>query len=399
MFGRFGRFGRPGWLPAGLTVLAAAMFVAVVIAFAREVFSFRDAVEAWARRDLRSQAELAAENLVEPLRTQDFRRIREFSDQLKVEGLELAITSVRGGRIFIAHGAEGLFGRGAGTPVIGESVERGEYVISVMTPLERVLEPYFRSLNALGLAILVGALGVFLFFFVTYRQRVRIRELAKLEKFRREFIADVSHEIKTPLTGILGAVDMLDVFEVEKRGGGGQWNVLVSLIKKEAKRLNGLVQSILDLARLEREGDVLNFAEIDLGELVREIAGKYPCACAVKSSGTVRCDPQLVEQAVSNLIGNAVRHSGSDEISVTVVSDEKVARIAVEDHGIGIPSEHVGRIFERFHRIDPARASETGGAGLGLAIVRRIARLHGGDVVYSPIQPHGSRFTLTLLRV
>ena len=141
MFGRFGRF---EWLPAGLTILAAAMFVAVVVAFAREVFSFRDAVEAWARRDLRSQAELAAEHLVEPLRTQDFRRIREFSDQLKAKGLELAITSVRGGRIFIAHGAEGLFGRGAGTPVIGESVERGEYVISVMTPLERVLEPYFR---------------------------------------------------------------------------------------------------------------------------------------------------------------------------------------------------------------------------------------------------------------
>ena len=387
------------WLPTGLTVLAAVMFAVVVAAFAREVFSFRDAVEAWARRDLRSQAELAAENLVEPLRTQDFRRIREFSDQLKTKGLELAITSVRGGKIFIAHGAEGLFGRGAGTPVIGESVERGEYVIAVMTPLDRVLEPYFRSLNGLGLAILVGALGVFLFFFVVYRQRVRIRELAKLEKFRREFIADVSHEIKTPLTGILGAVDMLDGFEVEKRGGGGQWNVLLSLIKKESKRLNGLVQSILDLARLEREGDVLNLAEIDLGGLVREIAGKYPCTCEVKSTSRVRCDPQLIEQAVSNLIGNAVRHSGSEEISVTVECDARMARIVVEDHGVGIPPEHVERIFERFHRVDPARASETGGAGLGLAIVRRIARLHGGDVVHSLVQPHGSRFTLTVLRI
>ena len=383
-------------LPAGLTILAAAMFVAVVVAFAREVFSFRDAVETWARRDLRSQAELAAENLVEPLRTQDFRRIREFSDQLKAKDLELAITSVRGGRIFIAHGAEGLFGRGAGTPVIGESVERGEYVISVMTPLERVLEPYFRSLNGLGLAILVGAFGVFLFFFVTYRQRVRIRELAKLEKFRREFIADVSHEIKTPLSGILGAVDLLG--EVKVEGEGEQRNVLVSLIKKESKRLNGLVQSILDLARLEREGDVLNLAEIDLGGLVCEIAAKYPCICTVKSSGVVRCDPQLIEQAVSNLIGNAVRHSGSDEILVMVECDGKMARVVVEDHGVGIPPEHAARVFERFHRVDPARAAETGGAGLGLAIVRRIARLHGGDVVFSPVNPQGSRFTLSFLR-
>ena len=382
------------WVPAGLTVLAAAMFVAVVIAFAREVFSFRDAVEAWARRDLRSQAELAAENLMEPLRTQDFRRIREFSDQLKAKGLELVITSVRGGKIFVAHGAEGLFGRGAGVPVIAEGVERDEYVISVMTPLERVREPYFRSLNGLGLAILVGALGVFLFFFVTYRQRVRIRELAKLEKFRREFIADVSHEIKTPLSGILGAVDLLG--EVKVEGEGEQRNVLVSLIKKESKRLNGLVQSILDLARLEREGSVLNLQEVDLGGLVGEIAAKYPCVCTVKSSGVVRCDPQLVEQAVSNLIGNAVRHSESEEISVTVERAAKEARITVEDHGIGIPPEHAERIFERFHRVDPARASATGGAGLGLAIARRIARLHGGDLVLFSAEPHGCRFVFSL---
>ena len=383
------------WVPAGLTVLAAAMFVAVVIAFAREVFSFRDAVEAWARRDLRSQAELAAENLMEPLRTQDFRRIREFSDQLKAKGLELVITSVRGGKIFVAHGAEGLFGRGAGVPVIAEGVERGEYVISVMTPLERVLEPYFRSLNGLGLAILVGALGVFLFFFVMYRQRVRIRELAKLEKFRREFIADVSHEIKTPLSGILGAVDLL---REQGTGDGEQGMVgrLIGMIEKESKRLNGLVQSILDLARLEREGDVFNLQEVDLGELVGEIAAKYPCVCTVKSSGVVRCDPQLVEQAVSNLIGNAVRHSGSDEISVTVECEAKTARISVEDHGVGIPPEHAAQVFERFHRVDPARAAETGGAGLGLAIARRIARLHGGDLVLSPTKPHGCRFVFSL---
>ena len=387
------------WLPAGLTILAAAMFVAVVIAFAREVFSFRDAVETWARRDLRSQAELAAENLVEPLRTQDFRRIREFSDQLKAKGLELAITSVRGGRIFIAHGAEGLFGRGAGTPVIGESVERGEYVISVMTPLERVLEPYFRSLNGLGLAILVGALGVFLFFFVIYRQRVRIRELAKLEKFRREFIADVSHEIKTPLTGIMGVMDILS----DGSGKDSASPLLLSMLKKEATRLNGLVQSILDLARLEREGDALNLEEVDLAELVREQAEKFKVEFrggdVSSPQSLVRCDPQLIGQAVSNLIGNAVRHSGSEEISVTVECDAKAARIVVEDHGVGIPAEHATQIFERFHRVDPARAAETGGAGLGLAIVRRIARLHGGDVSYAPVQPRGSRFALSLLRV
>ena len=394
MFGRFGRF---EWLPSGLTILAAAMFAAVVIAFAREVFSFRDAVETWARRDLRSQAELAAENLVEPLRTQDFRRIREFSDQLKAKGLELAITSVRGGRIFIAHGAEGLFGRGAGTPVIGESVERGEYVISVMTPLERVLEPYFRSLNGLGLAILVGALGVFLFFFVTYRQRVRIRELARLEKFRREFIADVSHEIRTPLSGILGAVDLLRD-QGSGNGDQGMTERLVEMIGKEAKRLNGLVQSILDLARLEREGDVLDITEFDLAEMLKELAAKYGVRYdGADGRGTVVFgDASLILQAMSNLVENAVRHSGTDDIVLSLSRRDGWAHVIVEDHGVGIPSEHAARVFERFHRVDPARAAETGGAGLGLAIVRRIARLHGGDVTLTAAKPHGCRFDLSI---
>ena len=375
-------------------VLAAVALVVFALAFAYELVSYQAAAVGWARSDLESRAHLAADSLTEPLRTQNMRELQRLGDEFAANGMRLRVTGVHGGigMVFDTHrdADEGYLFSGRHAS--------GDYDVILGLPRSRVTAPFRRAVLGFVLAGLVGVAGVLLFFFVTYRQRVRIRELAKLEKFRREFIADVSHEIKTPLTGILGAVDMLDGFEVEKRGEGGQWNVLVSLIKKEAKRLNGLVQSILDLARLEREGDVLNLAEVDLGELVREIVGKYPCTCAVKSSGTIRCDPQLIEQAVSNLIGNAVRHSGSDEISVTVECGAKVARISVEDHGIGIPPEHVGRIFERFHRVDPARASETGGAGLGLAIVRRIARLHGGDVVYSPVQPHGSRFTLTLLR-
>ena len=403
-------FRKTSWLPVALTTAAAVMFVLVVIAFAREVFAFRDAVESWARRDLRSQAELAAENLLEPLRTQDFRRIREFSDALKAKDLELAITTVRGGTIFVAHGAEGLFGREAGTPVIGESVTRGEYVIAVMTPLDRVLEPYFRSLNGLGLAILVGALGVFLFFFVTYRQHVRIRELAKLEKFRSEFIADVSHEIKTPLSGILGAVDLLREEGMGKREKGkGMVERLIEMIEKESKRLNGLVQSILDLARLEREGEMLNLTETDLSALVKDVVeGLVPSARAAGISLVLapslrplcgenpKVDASLVMQAVSNLIGNAIRHSGSKDIVVSLESVGREIRIAVEDHGIGIPPEHAAQVFERFHRVDPARAAETGGAGLGLAIARRIARLHGGDLVLFPAKPHGCRFVFSL---
>ena len=376
------------WLPA---VLAAVALLVFALAFAYELLSYQAAVTGWAKGDLESRARLAADGLAEPLRTQNIRELQRLGDEFASNGIRLRVTGVHGGigMVFDTH-------RDADEGYLFSSRHAsGDHDVILGMPLSRVTAPFRRAVLGFILAGLVGVTGVLLFFFVTYRQRVRIRELAKLERFRREFIADVSHEIKTPLTGILGVVDVLS----DESGRETASPLLLSMLKKESVRLNGLVQSILDLARLEREGDVLNLVETDLGELVREIAAKYPCACRAEFPVRVRCDPQLIEQAVSNLIGNAVRHSGSTEISVAVTCNARVARIAVEDHGIGIPPEHAERIFERFHRVDPARASETGGAGLGLAIVRRIARLHGGDVAYSPVQPHGSRFTLTLLRI
>lgn len=381
------------WLPA---VLAAVALIAVAAAFVYELLSYQTAVVGWAKSDLESRARLAADSLAEPLRTQNMRELHRLGDEFISNGMRLRVTGVHGGigMVFDTH-------RDAdkGYLFSGRHAS-GDHDVILGLPLSRVTAPFRRAVLGFALAGLVGVAGVLLFFFVTYRQRVRIRELAKLERFRREFIADVSHEIKTPLSGILGAVDLLG--EVKVEGEGEQRKVLLSLIRKESRRLNGLVQSILDLARLEREGDVLNLAETDLDELVRGLAEKFKVEFRGGDVSSprflVRCDPQLIEQAVSNLIGNAVRHSGSEEILVTVEGNEKMARVVVEDHGVGIPPEHAARIFERFHRVDPARAAETGGAGLGLAIVRRIARLHGGDVVFSPVHPQGAKFTLAFLR-
>ena len=196
----------------------------------------------------------------------------------------------------------------------------------------------------------------------------------------------MSHEIRTPLTGILGAAEMLET-------GDGAQARLVGMIRGESKRLESLVQQILDLARLEREGDVLSIAETDVASLVAELAEKYGVKIEEGDAGAlvVNCDAQLVSQAVSNLIENALRHSGTTDIAVSARRKPGGGvEIAVEDHGKGVPPEHAARIFERFHRADPARAAESGGAGLGLAIVRRIARLHGGDATYAPAKPCGS---------
>ena len=248
-------------------------------------------------------------------------------------------------------------------------------------------------------AALVGALGMFVVFFALYRQRVRIRELARLERYRREFVADVSHEIKTPLTGILGAAEMIGAANDSARPR------LAAMIAKESKRLNALVQQILDLARLDREGVAPERARTDLAGLVREVleerraeAESRGVELVFRGNGEVLadCDATLVAEAVSNLVGNAIRHSGSPKVEVACAATAHGAEIAVEDHGVGIPPEHIERVFERFYRVDPARAAESGGAGLGLAIVRRIARLHGGDVRLELVSPHGCRFVFAL---
>ena len=379
------------WLPAAVT---AAGLVVLVFVLAVNVRGFTQAVVRWAQGDLDSRAELAARTLEEPLRTQDFKAIRAFADSCRASGMFLEIRSRAGGVVFDSRARDER-----SIDCLGSDHASGEYLVTVSVPSTLVRAPLYRAVPGFALAGLVGMAGVLLFFLVTYRQRVRIRELKKVEEFRRTFIADVSHEIKTPLTGILGAVEMLgEGSEAKGQGEGEQRNLLFSLIRKEAGRLNGLVQSILDLARLEREGDVLNRSETDLEELAKEVAAKYRCKFDAGSPCVVRCDAQLIGQAVENLVANAVRHAGTDDIRVSVACDDRQARIVVEDHGVGIPPEHAARIFDRFHRVDPARSAETGGAGLGLAIVRRIARLHGGDVTHAPAQPHGAVFTLLIPR-
>lgn len=368
------------WLP---TALAAVALVGFLTAFGWELVTYQQKVVEWARRDLQSRADLAAANLEEPLRTQDFRRLHAFADKIAADGYRLSVLDANGhGRVFDTFSNPDL-----DIPQYIANQRCGEYLVRLGIPVDHVMRPFRSALVGIVLAGLVGMTGVLLFFFVTYRQRVRIRELKRLEQFRREFVSDVSHEIKTPLTGILGAVDLLE----------GD-SPLIPLIRKESQRLNRLVQSILDLARLEREGEVVNLSETELADLVREVASRYPCKCVAEGSCIVRCDAQLVAQALENLIGNALRHSGSDDISVTLAAHGAKADIVVEDHGVGISPEEAERVFERFHRVDPARAAETGGAGLGLAIVRRIARLNGGEVTLSAAKPHGCRFTLSLDR-
>lgn len=392
--------------------VALGLFGAVAV-FVSETHSFRDAVFSWAQRDLESRTELASSTLKESVETGDFRRIHEFGADCSAKGVRLTVLSAPGGIVFDSVGK--------GTPQ-EESIfvtrPCGEFRVRLGLPLSRVLAPYRRARIGFLLAAVVGGTGVLSVLLFTFRQRARMRELArerdaqrrlveemqKVESFRRDFIADVSHEIKTPLTGIIGAVDLLvspDGLPTESR------DRLLSMLKAEAERLNGLAQGILSLARLERDTALgaANFAPADISEIVRDAVGSLRVQ-AEKKGATVRliasesciavCDGQLISSAVSNLVLNAIRHSGSDEVSVSVSSAGKSVSISVEDHGVGIPPEDCERVFDRFYRVDRSRDSGTGGTGLGLAIVRGIALLHGGSVILESVEPSGCRFVLTI---
>ena len=380
------------------SALALAAFAAV---FAAELRGFGRSVEEWARRDLRSRAALAASTLKTPLATSDFRAIHAFGDRCTAEGVRLVVRSAAGGVFFDTAR------RGEQIPAsIAQTAPCGDFAISLSIPLERVLAPYALARRGFVFAALAGACAVLFAFFASYRQIAKMRELARLERFRRDFTADISHEIKTPLAGILGAADLLH------DAAPGEREKLLDMLSRECKRLDALAQGVLDLARLENapRSAVADFAECDLAaiaeeavEAMRPLAGGHGCEIRFSpppdgASAAVRGDPDLLHRAVSCLVENAIRHSGSPEVSVSVAVAPRKASIAVEDHGCGVPPELAEKIFERFRRADPAREGKGGGAGLGLAIARRIARLHGGDIAFVPAVPHGARFTLSLPR-
>lgn len=222
----------------------------------------------------------------------------------------------------------------------------------------------------------------------------------RLEGHRSEFVANVSHELKTPITSLKGYAETLLDGALDEPDNTENF---VRIILKQANRLAALVEDLLQLSRIEREEGIelqsVNLAHVIEGavSLCDEVAEERGSSVTTKFDRDllVRCNPEMVELAVRNLVENALKYSpdGSEvEVRADCLVDQ--VTISVTDQGPGIAAEHHERLFERFYRIDKSRSKALGGTGLGLAIVKHIAQNHGGQIRVDSIVGLGSTFTL-----
>jgi two-component system sensor histidine kinase SenX3 len=226
-----------------------------------------------------------------------------------------------------------------------------------------------------------------------------VSEIHRVESVRRDFVANVSHELKTPI----GALQLL-AETVASEEDPAVARPLAERLVKEAERLGRIVDDLLDLSLIEIQ-ESPNREPIPVAVLLAEAVDRMEPAAAAAGIGlrvdnatseaTLRCDRRQVVSALTNLLDNAVKYSeGSSTIDVEARLDGDRIVFEVRDHGIGIPRGDLERIFERFYRVDQARSRETGGTGLGLAIVRHVAHAHGGDVTVSSVEGQGSTFRI-----
>lgn len=240
---------------------------------------------------------------------------------------------------------------------------------------------------------------------VEEKQR-EINTLRKLEAFRKDFIADVSHELKTPIFAAQGFVHTLLDGAVKEKA------VRKKFLKKAAKSLDGLdilVQDLLTLSHIETGQIRMRFQEIDLYALTADVFDQFrgksnKKEIALRIEGPARkvlvyADWQRITQVMTNLISNAIKHSdAAGEVVVSFAVRKKSVITRVRDHGEGIPPEHIGRIFERFYRVDKSRSREKGGTGLGLAIVKHILEGHNSVPEVESAPGIGSTFSFRLPR-
>ena len=233
-----------------------------------------------------------------------------------------------------------------------------------------------------------------------------VTHIRRLEQIRRDFVANVSHELKTPVTSIKGFIETLLDGAMNNPEDSRRF---LEIIARQTDRLNSIIDDLLTLSRVEQKSER---AELTMEPVkLKSIMNAAVSLCEIKAAGKnihiqVDCDESvqvnanasLLEQAIVNLVDNAIKYSDAgSEVRIEVVPDDGQVCISVHDQGCGIAKDHLPRLFERFYRVDKARSRSLGGTGLGLAIVKHIVQSHRGKVTVESVLGKGSTFKVFLV--
>lgn len=230
-----------------------------------------------------------------------------------------------------------------------------------------------------------------------------VTQVERLEKVRQEFLSNISHELRTPLTSIMAFVETLEDGAIDDSENNRRF---LGVIHRNAERMHALIADILELSLIESGNISIDKGHVRLGYVVDDIFDSLSSKAAerdilliknIPEDTRVLADPGRLEQMLTNLIDNAIkfnRASGTVDVDFKLENGRSI--ISVSDTGEGIMADHLGRIFERFYRLDRGRTREVGGTGLGLAIVKHLARLHGGEVSVESELGRGTSFFVEL---
>jgi two-component system phosphate regulon sensor histidine kinase PhoR len=387
-------------LAASLTALVGAIALAMVFSrrVSRPIVELRDVTRAIADGDLIRRPSLTAPGEVGDLAasvsrmTDELRRrMQEMADEdarlvALIESLDEAIIAVdaRGEVVRMNATARRLFATKATMPVSTAELALGE-------ALRTALGAAMRGTPSSGIETLVGDRVVTL----TARPLppggavlavLDLTERRRLETVRRDFVANASHELKTPLTVIGGFAETLR----DPQLAATDRQRFVDLIVSNTSRMQRIVDDLLDLSRYESDAWEPKPVDVDLTAVVSDVFQLSRAVAEAKGlafdmnidddARTVRFDPTALRQVLANLVENAIRYTASGSVTVSARRQAGATVIAVRDTGVGIGAEHLGRIFERFYRADSSRSRTEGGTGLGLAIVRHLVEAHNGRV-------------------
>jgi len=230
-------------------------------------------------------------------------------------------------------------------------------------------------------------------------------EQHRLEKLRSDFIANVSHELRTPIAMLQGYSEALmdDDFIQDQE----ERNEITKIIYDESKRMGRLVTDLLDLARMESGHMTLYKDELPINSTFERITQKFAQVAKEKhvhllfdsefnDDAMINIDEDRIEQVLTNLVDNALRHTDEGSVTVKVEKEPTFAKISVQDTGHGIPQDDLPYVFERFYKADKARTRSKGGTGLGLAIARNIVKAHSGNIMVDSVLKEGTTFTFYL---